>query len=156
VKKTVVLGIGNLLLRDEGAGVHVVSRLMQMDLPENVEVVDGATDPLDILSLSRDVDKLIIVDALQGGGEPGTIYRMSPEDIASCGEVPFSLHQLDLIQMLDMCASIGSRPSTVIIGVEPKEIDFELELSPEVEGKIPRIIELILEEIEREDGKTHF
>ena len=62
-------------------------------------------------------------------------------------QVPLSLHHLDLMQMLELCDRIGSSPSTVIIGVEPKEIDFELELSPEVEDKVPQIIELVLREI---------
>ena len=145
--KILVLGVGNLLLKDEGVGVQVVSRMMEMDLPENVEVVDGATAPLDILSLANDVDKLIIVDAVRAGGSPSTVYRLFPEDIEEYGQVPLSLHQLDLMQMLELCERIGRRPYTVIIGVEPKEIDFGLELSPEVEGEIPQVIELILDEI---------
>ena len=146
-KNILVLGIGNLLLKDEGVGVQVISKMVEMDLPENVEVMDGATAPLDILYLANDVGKLIIVDAVKAGSAPGTIYRISPDDVETCIQVPLSLHHLDLVQMLELCDRIGSRPSTVIIGVEPKEIDFELELSPEVAAKVPQIIELILREI---------
>lgn len=147
---TVVLGIGNLLLKDEGVGIHVVSRMMKMHLPRNVEVVDGATATWDVVSLADGADKLIIVDAMRGGEAPGTIYRLSPDDITVGAEEPLSLHQINLLQMLDVCALIGRQPLTVIIGVEPKEINFGMELSPEVEERIPQIIELILEDITAE------
>ena len=145
--KTLILGIGNLLLRDEGVGIHTVTEMMKMDLPEDVEVVDGATAGFDILSLADSVDRLIIVDALKGGGTPGTIYRLPPEDIARYEHSSLSLHQVDLMQMLDMCALIGTKPSTVIVGVEPESIDFSMELSSSVKARIPEIIEVILEEI---------
>ena len=147
MSKILVLGVGNLLLKDEGVGVHLAQRMMKMDLPENVEVVDGGTATLDILPLVDGVDRLIIVDALKGGETPGTIYKLTPEDIVQDNQEPLSLHQIDLLQMLDMCALIGSKPSTVIIGIEPKEVDFAVELSPEVEGMIPRVIELVLKEV---------
>jgi hydrogenase maturation protease len=99
------------------------------------------------LYLANDVDKLIIVDAVRAGGAPGTIYRLTPDDVEACIQVPLSLHHLDLMQMLELCDRIGNSPSTVIIGVEPKEINFKLELSPEVEGKVPQIVEFILKEI---------
>ena len=121
--------------------------MTEVDLPENVEIMDGATAPLDILSLANDVDKLIIVDALKSGGVPGDICRLSLEDVEKYERSPLSLHQLDLTQMLELCDRFGSRPHTVIIGVEPEEIDFGLELSHEVEAKVPQIIELVLEEI---------
>ena len=145
---TVVLGIGNLLLKDEGVGIHVASRMMKMDLPRNVEVVDGATAAWDVVSLADGADKLIIVDAVRGGEAPGTIYRLSPDDITAGAEEPLSLHQISLLQMLDVCALIGRQPLTVIIGVEPREIGFAMELSPEVAERVPQIIELVLAEIE--------
>jgi len=147
MSKTLVLGVGNLLLKDEGVGVHVAQRMMEMDLPENVEVVDGGTATLDILPLVDGVDRLIIVDALKAGEAPGTIYKIAPEDIVKDEQEALSLHQIDLLQMLDMCALIGSKPSTVIIGIEPKEINFSVGLSSEVEGRIPRVVELVMEEI---------
>jgi len=147
MNKTLVLGVGNLLLKDEGVGVHVAQKMMRMDLPENVQVVDGGTATLDILPLVDGVDRLIIVDALKGGEAAGTIYKLTPEDIMQDKQEPLSLHQIDLLQTLDMCALIGSKPSTVIIGIEPKEISFAVGLSSEVEGRIPRVIELVMEEI---------
>jgi len=147
MSKTLILGVGNLLLKDEGVGVHVAQRMMEMALPQNVEVMDAGTATLDVLPLVDDVDRLIIVDVLKGGGAPGTIYKLIPEDVMQGKQEPLSLHQIDVLQMLDMCALLGSKPSTVIIGIEPKEIDPAVELSPEVEAAIPRIIELVLEEI---------
>ncbi len=145
--RILVLGVGNLLLKDEGVGVHVAQRMMKMDLPENVEVVDGGTATLDILPLVDGVDRLVVVDAMKGGKAPGTIYRLVPGDAVQHKQEALSLHQVDLLQMLDMCALIGGKPPTLIIGIEPQEIDFSVELSPEVERKLPEVIELVLKEI---------
>ena len=136
-----------MLLKDEGVGVHVAQRMMEMALPQNVEVMDAGTATLDVLPLVDDVDRLIIVDALKGGGAPGTIYKLIPEDVMQSKQEPLSLHQIDVLQMLGMCALLGSKPSTVIIGIEPKEVGLAVGLSPEVEAIVPRVINLVLREI---------
>lgn len=143
--RTVVLGMGNLLLRDEGVGVHVARALKKLSLPTDVEIVDGGTS-LDPLFL--EVDKLIVVDAVRGGGEAGAIYRFRPQDIESAPGVMTSVHQIGLVEGLRMASYAGVEPrEIVIIGVEPKEIDWGLELTPELERKIPQLMELVLREI---------
>jgi len=147
--KIAVVGVGNLLLKDEGVGVHVIHTLQKSrKLPSHVQLIDAGTATFDILHIIEDVDKLIVIDAVKGGGEPGTIYRFSPDDVEFGNLVTISLHELDLSNTLAMAELIGQKPqSIVIIGIEPKEIAFGLELSPQIEEKIGRIIELILEEI---------
>lgn len=143
-----ILGIGNLLLKDEGIGIHLAHRLAGMVEYTNLNVIDGGTDP-DVLSLvDESTHKLIIIDAAEGGDEPGTIYRLNYDDLDLCSSDPVSLHELGILNSLKMMTLLNRRPETVvIIGVEPKTIDFGLELSPEVDEKIPRIIELVLDEI---------
>jgi hydrogenase maturation protease len=144
-----ILGIGNLLLKDEGVGVHLVQKLAGIVNNANVKIIDAGTYP-DFLSLVEDsTDKLIIVDAVKTGDRPGTIYRFSYDDIDLDAVAPVSLHEMGVLDSLKTMALFNRQPkSTVVIGIEPRTIDFGLELSPEIEDKLPGMIELILKEIE--------
>jgi len=149
MKKTVVLGTGNELFKDEGVGVHV-ARILQTKLPpssSDVEVIDGGTSP-DIWSLIDGADKLIIIDAVRGGCEPGTIYRFTPQQIVADRGLITSVHQMGILENLSLIELVGSKPGeTIIIGVEPKELEPGLELSPELQKGMPKIIQTVLEEI---------
>lgn len=145
-----VLGIGNILLRDEGIGCHAVHALEGISLPD-VQIMDGGTCP-DVVQLLEDTDKLVIVDAVRGGGIPGQIYRFHLEDI-TLEQKPFlSLHDMDLVGNLMLMKLQHSVGQTVIIGVEPKEIEWGLELSPELQAKMPQIIDAILAELNHSKG----
>uniref|UniRef100_A0A7J3ZKS0 Hydrogenase maturation protease n=1 Tax=Fervidicoccus fontis TaxID=683846 RepID=A0A7J3ZKS0_9CREN len=149
-KKLVIIGIGNLLLSDEGVGVHVVSELKRFELPAYVEVYDGATLGLEILSLMEGASKAIIVDAVRGGGKPGTIYRFNLRDFEYETNVlrMTSMHHLDFATALKLGEGAYSLPEEVIvIGIEPSRIDVGLELSDEVRAAIPEVLKIILEEI---------
>jgi hydrogenase maturation protease len=147
--KIAVLGIGNLLLEDEGIGVHVAQRLAGLLDDDNVKIIDAGTYP-DFLSLvNDDLDKLIIVDAVVNGDKPGTVCRFNFDDEDLEAALPLSVHDIGVLDSLRTMALFDKQPkSTVIIGIEPKTIDFGLELSPEIEDKLPEIINLVLKEIE--------
>jgi hydrogenase maturation protease len=146
--KIAVLGIGNLLLKDEGIGVHLVEKLADVIDDANIKIIDAGTYP-DFLSMVEDnLDKLIIVDAVKNGDEPGTIYRFAFDVVDLEGAPPFSLHDIGVVDSLRTMALLNKQPkSTIVIGIEPKTIDFGLELSPEIEKKLPKIIDLVLHEI---------
>jgi hydrogenase maturation protease len=140
-----VLGIGNLLLRDEGIGCHVAHAMEEIPLPD-VKIIDGGTCP-DVLQFLEDIDKLVIVDAVKGGGTPGQIYRFHLDDI-TLEQKPFlSLHDVGLVDNLMLMQLWHNISETVIIGVEPREINWGLELSPELQEKMPQIIDTILSEL---------
>ena len=140
-----VLGIGNVLLRDEGIGCHVVHALEGISLPD-IKIIDGGTCP-EVLPVLEDADKLVIVDAVKGGGTPGQIYRFHLEDI-TLEQKPFlSLHDVGLMDSLMLMQLWYNTGEVVIIGVEPKEINWGLELSPELQEKMPQIIDAILSEL---------
>jgi len=147
--KITVLGIGNLLLKDEGVGVHLVQKLTGIVDDANVKIIDAGTSP-DFLSLvDGNIDKLIVVDAVKAGNEPGTIYSLTLDDLDLDSTSPISLHEIGVLDSLKIMALFDRLPeSTVIIGIEPKTIDFGLDLSPEVEEKLPELINLVLKEIE--------
>jgi hydrogenase maturation protease len=147
-KKIVILGIGNLLLKDEGVGIQVIQLLEKETLPPGVELVDGGTSTLDILPLLQGADKIIVIDAMKAGGEPGSIYRCRPADLVPTEDAPMSLHHIDFIQALKMNKMLGVdlEPRTIIFGVEPQEIEWEIGLTPALEEKMPILKKLVLEE----------
>ena len=149
IKKIVILGIGNLLLKDEGVGIHVLQALKDAPFPSDVdlELIDGGTSP-NVFYLLDGADKLIIIDAVLGGGDPGSVYRFRANDVAAEDKPILSLHQMGLLEGLKMMEQMASEPKeAVIIGVEPKEIGWGLELSSDMQQKISQIVEVVLEEI---------
>ena len=83
--KNLVLGLGNLLLADEGVGVHVAQRLLDCESKDDVVVLDVGNALLDAMPAIADAGKVILVDAMKGGGTPGTVYSLSIEDCSSAG-----------------------------------------------------------------------
>lgn len=148
-KKIVVLGVGNLLLSDEGVGVHVANSLMEMTLPSKVEVIEGGTDGFSLMDVVMNTDRLILIDAVKGGGPPGSIYRFDIEDCSHYLDFyKTSVHQINILEVISLSKLIGHTPKTTVIGVEPKSLEIGMELSPEIQAKIPKIIELIFSELE--------
>ncbi len=156
--RVLVVGVGNILLKDEGVGVHVVNRLLELSLPGDVEVIDGGTAGLDILLLHEGVDKLVVIDAMRTGKKPGTIYKGrfkagESEELAwifgQSAKSKISLHQVGLIDALAAAEKMNRAPKEiVIIGVEPGQWDYGLELTGLVARSVPEIVKKVLEETE--------
>jgi len=147
MQKILIVGLGNLLLGDEGVGIHVIYELKKLELPRNVALIDGGTAAFDLIPLLKDADKLIIVDAVQAGEKPGAIYRFRPEAISQNSLKIMSLHQINLKDVLSAARLLNIEPETVIIGIEPKRIEYGLELSEELKQAIPQVIKLVQEEL---------
>jgi hydrogenase maturation protease len=147
-KKILILGIGNLILKDEGAGVHVIERLKDMALPSDVEVIDGGTMGIDLLYYIEGRKKVIVIDAVNTDGPAGTIYRFTDKDLEDKKECLRSAHDIDFTDVLKTADLLGKKPDEVIfIGIKPEDISEGIGLSPSIEGRIPQIIELVLKEI---------
>ncbi len=148
VGNVVVLGVGNLLLKDEGVGVKVVQKLQEEEVPSHVELVDGATLGLNLLPLFEEAEKVIIVDCVKGGESPGTVYKFGLDEVKKKDKgVRLSLHDIDLTDVMNLVKTLKKNPpQVVILGIEPKEIDWGMELSPEVEKAIPKVLEEIRKE----------
>ena len=148
IAPTLILGIGNILLRDEGIGVRVVEVMQGLSLPEGVEAVDGGTSGADLVELLADRRKVIVLDAIEAEHPPGTVVRMTMQDILPKEGDSISLHQFGLADSLIMARQMGVlTDDVVIIGIQPKEIRPGLELTAEVAAMIPRVIEIVLAEI---------
>jgi hydrogenase maturation protease len=146
-----ILGIGNVLLRDEGIGCHVAHALEEIPLTD-VRIIDGGTNP-DILQFVEGADKIVIVDAVRGGGMPGQIYRFHLEDITLTPKPFLSLHDVGLVDNLMLTRFRHSIGEIIIIGIEPGEMDWGLELSAELQEKMPQIIDFTLDELNYSKGE---
>jgi hydrogenase maturation protease len=154
-RRILVLGVGNSILKDEGFGVHVIHELEKqratLNIPPNVELIDGATLGLDLLYYMEDRDKIILVDIVNAGAEPGEIFKFTPHDIKTKNFInKVSMHQVTLFDVLTMAEVTDRMPEEVVlIAIQPGEISWGEELTPAVEAQIPKVIELILEEMKK-------
>jgi hydrogenase maturation protease len=149
-ENVVVLGVGNILLKDEGVGVRVIEELWRRyDFPERVQVIDGGTQGLWLISTIQQADHLIVVDAVTAGGEPGALYRLERSDLPKGLRFKQSAHDSDLVEALNLCSLVEKEPKTVVvIGVEPEDIQpYGLELTLPVAARIEDLIDRVLEEL---------
>lgn len=156
-KNILVLGVGNILLRDEGIGVRVVERLeREFRFSGNVRLMDGGVRGMILMDPITQADHVVVIDAVVNDQPPGTIYRLEGDDLRLSVAFKNSVHDMDLLETMCCCELIsGRRPSAVIIGIEPKDYQSDplVALSPEIEDKIPRLMELALEEIRAAGGE---
>ena len=145
--RVVVIGVGNLLQKDEGVGIHAIRSLQDMDLPADVKLVDGGTSP-DLIAYTQAGDKMIIIDCASAGGKPGEIYRFKPKDLEAGRGKLTSAHEMGVVENLKLMEMTGNKPKeTVIIGIEPEEIDWGIELSDTLKKKLPVVVKAVVKEI---------
>lgn len=149
-QKVLILGVGNLLLKDDGFGVHFINSLREIDFPPNISVLEAGTVSHQLIPLLHEIDHLIVVDVVEAGDTPGSLFRFSPDEMKFPAEQKVSLHQISLIDVLNMAEMTGGKPKTIIIGVQPKDvISWSVELSDELKAVIPRVKDLVFEELNK-------
>jgi len=151
--KIAIVGLGNVLLSDDGVGVHAV-RELQKAPPAGVAVVEIGTRALQAQGLLEYADIVVAIDAVQAGDRPGSIYRFDAGDVET--QRSYSLHDLGIIGALRLMPQ-DSRPAVIIIGVEPEIIDYGMQLSPALQAVVGRVVETarrVAEEI-RENKLSH-
>jgi len=142
--KTLILGIGNLLLGDEGVGVHVAHALAASQLPEGISVVEAGTAFLDVLPEIEKAERIFLIDAMEAGGPPGSVYRL-PFDQCHHPDTLASLHGFDMSRVLYMAGN-ERNPEVVVFGIEPSRIEWGVELSEPVRLALPEVVRRIQEE----------
>ena len=145
--KTLVLGMGNPILRDDRIGLRVLEELEGLSLDSDVILQTSTLSGMNLLECLIGFDRAILVDAIQTGGEPGSVYRLTPRDFIARHAFPH-LHNIDFFQTLSWSRGlIPDLPDdVVIIGVEVKEVsNFGEDLTPEVERSVPRAVGQILQ-----------
>ncbi|EXI80953.1 MAG: Hydrogenase 2 maturation protease [Candidatus Accumulibacter appositus] len=147
--RVVVLGAGNILLSDEGLGVHAIERLpLAYLLPGAVEIIDGGTCGMEMLDALEDLDALFMIDAIRGGQPPGTPIRLVGDAVPVFFKTKLSPHQIGLCDVLATLELLGKAPKyTAILGVQPRSLALGMELSPEVEKAIPTVLRMLVDEL---------
>ncbi len=149
MKKLLVLGVGNILLMDEGIGVHAVHELMEETWPEDVDFIDGGTFTQDIFYLFQEYEIILVLDIVKAGKEPGTIYRLDEDDLRKDESQTLSLHDIDLLDSLSMTELMGHKPELHVLGIEPEKLDWDMELTPTLKKRFPYYLEITRREIQR-------
>lgn len=158
-QKIVIVGVGNILCGDEGVGVHVIEELKKHRLPDNVKVYDCGTAGLEVLELLDEADKAIIVDAVTAGMEPGKIchYKLSEINVEERKMTMLSLHELDLARAIKIGENAYKLPENIIIvGVEPKSLQFGMGLTKEIKEAIPRVVQYVLKLVAPDLMRRHY
>jgi hydrogenase maturation protease len=137
--RILIAGMGNILLRDDGVGVHAVKRFPPA-VGREYRAVEVGCAVFDALHLFDWAERILLIDAMQAGRPPGTVYRVDSLKDMDMGTMPASLHEFSVIQALEMVHR-DPMPAISIIGIEPEIIDYGLELSDVVEASLPLVWE---------------
>ena len=144
------MGIGNLIMTDDGVGVKAIHHLSKhYRVPDDVELLDGGTLGLDLLPHLEGLDRLLIIDAIETGKTPGTLARLEGDEIPAVMETKLSPHQMGLKDLLAVAMLQGFRPpEMILVGIQPENIDLGTELSPKVSARFEDLIQMVIRELE--------
>lgn len=147
---TLVLGVGNLLMSDEGVGVHVIQRLVDnYQLPEDVQILDGGTLGMDLLYYLEGTENLLLIDAVEARKEAGALVRLEGDEVPAFLSIKMSPHQIGVPDMLAAARLKGIFPKRIVLwGIQPELLEIGLDLSPIVESQVDAMIKNVLEELE--------
>jgi len=151
-----VLGVGNLLLRDEGLGIHAIRSLQsRFEVSSNVQVVDGGTAGTSLLDSILGCDHLIVADAAHMQSPVGTVARLAGDDLSVCFAEKQSAHDWGLCEILLQARLLGHEPKVVVIAAQPADIEsWDMELTPELSAKLPEVVDYLVEEIVLAGGQV--
>jgi hydrogenase maturation protease len=150
LNKTLILGVGNYILSDDGLSIHVLGRLQADNLiPDEIQMIDGGTCGLDLLQYLEGVSNLIIIDAIKTrDGIPGSIVRLDGNQVPAYLSLKISPHDIGLPDLLATAKLRDLYPEKIVVfGIQPASLELGVELSPEVASKVDELIELIQKEV---------
>lgn len=144
-----IIGVGNILLRDEGVGVRAIERLKKgFELPEDVSIIDGGTMGLDLLPFIENSERLLFVDAVDLKKEPGTIGIIEDKEIPAIIKTKISPHQIGLSDLFSVMRLLDKEPECVtVIGIQPESIQTGIELSDRVKQGLEDLINAIIDKL---------
>jgi hydrogenase maturation protease len=147
--KVLVLGIGNILLSDEGIGVRAVEELRKnYSFSDGVEIMDGGTLGIDLLYFMEGFQKLLVIDAVLGGDSPGTLYKFKGDEVKAYFRKKVSAHELGFQEVLALADLLGRKPEEIVlIGIEPESLDISVELSYSIKRRMQDLIDKVLEQL---------
>lgn len=147
---TLVLGLGNPLMGDDGVGLAVLGRLQQKWEFEGVQLVDGGTWGMNLLPLIEDTRSMLLLDAIRVGSDPGTIHLLTRDELPRYLSHKLSPHQIDLKEILALAELRGTLPErAVALGVEPLVVEMSTALSPPVEAQLERLTQMAVRQLDQ-------
>lgn len=148
-KRIVIIGVGNILLRDEGVGVHVAQELQKRPWPSNVQIFDGGLAGIGLLDFFAEASKVLLIDAAEMNRSPGTLVRFTPEEVRSrSADLRFSSHDIGLMEVLELAKALGHGPADIVIlAIQPKEISWGTDLTPEVQAAVNKAVDAVSAEV---------
>lgn len=149
-RNILIVGVGNRLLGDEGAGLHIIDRLSEIPIPSHVDVVDCGCDLLSLASYANKPQKIIVIDAIRAGGRPGRAYRFDYAELGAKQSRMGPAHQLKTLEIFELLKRVYPdmcNCQITLIGVEPQTIGLSTDLSKEVRDSLADITRLVLQEI---------
>jgi hydrogenase maturation protease len=148
VESILILCTGYPYTCDTGFGYHVAEVLEKMDLPENVKCVEVGESASEFPHLIDGMDKMIVVDVFQTNAKPGTIVCLRPDEVPVTVNGVTDVAKFHLMETLEQISMSGKCPETLFIGVVPKDVEtIGVQLSPEIQSKVPEVLDLIMEKI---------
>ena len=146
-----ILGIGCTLFTDEGFGVRIVEKMEKdYEFSDDVVLVDGGVLGVNLLGVISKPKHLIVVDAIKNKGKPGDLHRLEGDAIPERIRAKNSLHQVDFLEALTLCQALDHVPNTVIVGVEPEDIETMcVDLTPITQARMDDVIAMVLTELDR-------
>lgn len=150
-RRMVVIGCGNILMRDDGLGVRAIERLAGQGVPDGVELIDAGTALIDVLPELAGAGRGVLVDAIRAGGEPGAVYRLPLDELKQRIETQgtqCSLHDVELREAINIMRLENMGPAEiVVIAMEPAVVDMGMELSEPVERALPKLLDAVMAEV---------
>lgn len=149
MKQITVLGIGNILLQDEGFGVKIIEELQRRyRFANNLRLIDGGTLGMDLLRFITGTTNLLVVDAIDGGGAPGSLYRFANDEVKAYFRNKVSLHELGIKDVLAVLEVLDEPiAEVVVIGVQPQVLELGLELTPIVASMMDKTIDAVIDQL---------
>ncbi len=146
----IILGVGNILFSDDGLGIRVVRKLLdRYRFPDGVTVVDGGVLGINLLGVISHARHLIVVDTILNKGKPGDLHRLAGQEIPNRILAKNSLHQVDLLEALTLCRLLDHVPETVILGIEPSDLEtLATELTEPIKAQVDNLVIMVLEELQ--------
>lgn len=143
-RTTLILGLGNTLLGDEGFGIHVARRLREFKLPDFMRVEEGGVGGFNLLGYLDGVERLVVVDAMMLDSRPGELVLWKPgPNFRESGKNIVSFHQVGIIELVHMWGLLGYEPEILFLVTQPEKMDPGMELSPCLQSAAEQAARLI-------------
>lgn len=149
-KKNLLIGVGNVLFKDEGVGVYAAKYLENnYSFDDSLEIIDGGVLGFKLMALFQEYDNVIILDTVSIEDNPGSVYRLPSDVLMGLGSYRKTAHEVEIIEMLEICSMLEKMANVVIIGIVPLDIEsVENSMTDEVISAMPQYLRTVLDELD--------